>query len=92
MRKAIDEAIAYHEEHDPRGEYVLVIEGRSRQAELAQKAQQFEEMSIPEHVLMYEKKGLDRKAAMKAAAQDRGLSKRDVYQALLQEKDGEAPL
>ena len=45
-------------------------------------------MSIAEHVQLYEKKGLDRKAAMKAAADDRGISKRDIYQALLQEKDG----
>ncbi|MBR4759973.1 MAG: 16S rRNA (cytidine(1402)-2'-O)-methyltransferase [Lachnospiraceae bacterium] len=86
MPTTIDEAIAFHEENEPRGEYVLVIEGRSREEEQAQKAQQFEEMSIAEHVQLYEQQGLDRKAAMKAAADDRGISKRDVYQALLQEK------
>ncbi len=88
MPTTLDEAIAYHEENDPRGEYVLVIEGRSREDLQAQKAQQFEDMSIAEHVQLYEQKGFDRKAAMKAAADDRGISKRDIYQALLQEKDG----
>ena len=40
-------------------------------------------MSLADHVAMYEKRGMDRKEAMKAAAKDRGLSRRDVYNALL---------
>lgn len=71
---------------DPRGEYVLVIAGKDKGLLAAEKAAGFEELSIAEHVAYYEARGLDRKAAMKAAALDRGLSRRDVYQALLEEK------
>ena len=83
MPTTIEGAIAFYEENEPRGEYVLVVAGRDRK-EMEQEAQKaWEEMSIPEHVKMYEEKGMDRKEAMKQAAKDRGLSKRDVYQALL---------
>ena len=81
----IANAIAYYEENEPRGEYVLVVEGRDRK-EMQQEAQKaWEEMSVAEHVRLYEDKGMDRKEAMKQAAKDRGVSKRDIYQALLDE-------
>ena len=84
MPTTLEEAIAYYEENEPRGEYVLVVAGRDRK-EMQQEAQKaWEEMSIPEHVQLYEEKGLDRKEAMKQAAKDRGVSKRDIYQALLE--------
>lgn len=71
---------------EPRGEYVLVIEGKPIE-ELEQERQAaFEDMSLAEHVDMYMSKGMDKKSAMKAAASDRGLSKRDVYNALECEK------
>lgn len=83
------EAIAWYEnpEHPPRGEYVLVIAGRDpkEEEEKAQKA--WESMSIPDHVAYYESQGLPHKEAMKKAASDRGISKRDVYQALLEQKE-----
>ena len=85
MPTTITNAIAYYEENEPRGEYVLVVEGRDRK-EMQQEAQKaWEEMSIAEHVKLYEDKGMDRKEAMKQAAKDRGVSKRDIYQALLDE-------
>ena len=85
MSTTIEEAIAYYEENEPRGEYVLVIAGRDRK-EMQQEAQKaWEEMSVAEHVKLYEDKGMDRKEAMKQAAKDRGVSKRDIYQALLEE-------
>ena len=80
------QAISKYETEDPRGEYVLVIEGRSREEIEAQKAAAFDNISISEHVTMYEKQGMDRKEAMKKAAKDRGLSKRDIYQMLLEEQ------
>ena len=40
-------------------------------------------MSVKDHVAMYEDQGMDRKEAMRAAAKDRGVSRRDIYQALL---------
>nr|MCR5417547.1 16S rRNA (cytidine(1402)-2'-O)-methyltransferase [Lachnospiraceae bacterium] len=77
------EAIRQYETEDPRGEYVLVMEGRNREELEAERRADFEKMNITEHVKLYEDQGLDRKEAMKKAAEDRGISKRDVYQMLL---------
>lgn len=77
-------AAAYYETNDPKGECVIVMEGRSRR-EMKEEAQKsWEEMSIPDHVALYEQQGMDHKEAMKRAAKDRGLSKRDIYAALLE--------
>lgn len=79
FRTTLRTAIAHYEENPPRGEFVLVIEGKSReQIEIEQKSE-WETMSVGEHIQMYIKKGLDEKDAIKAAAKDRGVSKRDVY-------------
>ena len=69
---------------EPRGEYVLVIAGRSAEEIRQRQAEQWENMSISEHVALYERQGMDRKSAMKAAANDRGITKRAVYQELLE--------
>ena len=66
-----------------RGEYVLVIEGRDPEESRREEAARWESMSVAEHVAMYEKQGMDRKEAMRTAAKDRGVSRRDIYQALL---------
>ncbi|MBQ9420883.1 MAG: 16S rRNA (cytidine(1402)-2'-O)-methyltransferase [Lachnospiraceae bacterium] len=79
IRTTIGEAA----ELEPRGEYVLVIEGRNPGELREEAAARFDGMSLAEHVAMYESRGMDRKEAMKAAAKDRGLSRRDVYNALL---------
>lgn len=77
------EAISYYEENQPRGEYVLVLEGRS-QEEIAQESRQaFEAMSLNDHMALYESQGIPRKEAMKLVAKDRGISKREVYGGLL---------
>lgn len=78
-------AVAYYETEEPRGEFVLVIEGADREALKEQALEGFLAMSIPEHVQYYMDQGVDKKEAMKKAAKDRGIGKRDVYQALLQE-------
>lgn len=73
------------DKHSPRGEYVLVIAGKSKaECEEEQKAK-WEDLSIKDHVDMYIEKGMSKKDAMKEAAKDRGVSKRDIYAALLQE-------
>ena len=72
----------------PRGEYVLVIAGADEKALKAASQAQWEEVPVAEHVARYEAQGLDRKEAMKRAAADRGMTKREVYRALL-EKDQE---
>jgi len=78
------EAIEYYESNEPRGEYVLVIEGKDTDTIQKEKAAEWESMSIEDHVAMYEAEGYDHKEAMKKAATDRGVSKRDIYQALIQ--------
>ena len=78
-----EEAIQYYDENEPRGEYVLVIEGKSRSQLKEEAAAAWESMSVEEHVNMYIGQGMDKKEAMKKAAKDRGVSKRDIYSQLL---------
>ncbi len=80
----LEGAVAYYAEHDPRGEYVLVVAGADPEALKEEEARRWEEMTLEEHMALYTDKGMDRKEAMKKVAMDRGVSKRDIYQALLQ--------
>lgn len=80
-----EKALEMYESEDPRGEYVIVIEGKSFEDIEKEKQESFDDMSIENHMKMYEDKGLDRKAAMKAVAKDRGISKREVYDYLINE-------
>jgi len=82
MQTTLGEAIAYYEDNDPRGEYVLVVQGKSYEELKEEARSQWENMSVEEHVQMYIERGMDKKEAMKAAAKDRGVSKRDIYQEL----------
>ena len=68
---------------EPRGEYVMVICGRSREEMVKEQQQSWEAMSIEDHMAHYESQGISHKEAMKLVAKDRGVSKRDIYQALL---------
>lgn len=79
FRTTLSEAIAHYEEKPPRGEFVLVVEGKSRTQIEDEKKGEWENISIREHVDMYIKKGMDEKEAIKAAAKDRSVPKRDVY-------------
>lgn len=80
----LEDALAYYEKEEPRGEYVLVIEGKSHQEKKEEEQKQWQAMSIEEHMSYYEKGGMDQKSAMKQVAKDRGVTKRDIYQYLLQ--------
>ena len=82
----IKEAAGYYEKHEPKGECVLVIEGKSRKEIEAEAIAAWETMSIAEHMQYYEKRGILGKEAMKCVAKDRGISKREVYGALLVDK------
>ncbi|MDD6733242.1 MAG: 16S rRNA (cytidine(1402)-2'-O)-methyltransferase [Lachnospiraceae bacterium] len=83
MPTMLSQAIAFYENNAPRGEYVLVLEGKSL-SELKKLEQlKWEEISIEEHMQLYESTGMDRKEAMKKVAKIRGISKRDVYTKLL---------
>lgn len=83
LSATLTEAVSYYEENEPRGEYVLVLEGKSRQELEEESRQAFDSMSIEEHMAYYEDQGISRKEAMKLVAKDRGVSKRDIYAALL---------
>lgn len=78
----LEEALAYYEENEPKGEYVLVLEGKSRKEILREEQAKWETMSIEKHMAFYEEQGMDRKAAMKKVAADRGVGKREIYQAV----------
>ncbi len=67
---------------EPRGEYVLVVEGKSLSEFRREQEQNWQEIPIEEHMQQYEAQGMDRKEAMRRVAKDRGLSRRDVYQYL----------
>ena len=79
----LEGALGFYEENEPRGEYVLVLEGKSLLQKKQEQQESFSEMSIEEHMKIYEDKGVERKEAMKLVAKERGISKRDVYQYLL---------
>lgn len=79
----LENAVLYYETNEPKGECVLVIEGKSREELKQEEVAKWEEMSIEEHMNYYLKQGVDKKEAMKKVAKDRGISKRDVYQQLL---------
>lgn len=79
----LEEACAYYNEQPPKGECVLVIEGRSREQIAQEEKAQWEEMSIEEHMEHYLSQGIDKKEAMKKVAKDRGVSKRDIYNVLI---------
>ena len=83
MSISIEEALAYYKENEPRGEYVLVVQGKSFEELQKEKQQSWESLSLAEHMAVYEEQGIDRKEAMKLVAKDRGISKREVYQGLL---------
>ncbi len=75
--------IEKYETEEPKGEHVLVIAGKTFEEKREESIQSFMEMSIEEHMNIYLEKGMDKKEAMKAVAKDRGVSKRDIYDALL---------
>ena len=83
----ISEAIAFYTANEPKGECVLVLSGKPEREMKEEQAKEWETMTVPAHVAMYEKAGMDRKEAMKAVAKERGISKRDVYQELLGEQE-----
>ena len=85
FQTTLEEALEYYQEQEPRGECVLVLEGKSREQVRLEQQQSWESISIEEHMEQYLAKGMDRKEAMKQVAKDRGVSKRDIYQALLKE-------
>ncbi|MBD5552329.1 MAG: 16S rRNA (cytidine(1402)-2'-O)-methyltransferase [Lachnospiraceae bacterium] len=83
MPTTMEGALAFYEKEEPRGEYVLVIEGKSLLQKKKEKQEGFLSLSIEEHMRQYEETGVERKEAMKLVAKDRGVSKREIYQYML---------
>ncbi len=80
----LTEAVEYYTVNEPRGEYVLILEGADPEERSQEERQRWEELSFTEHMERYH--DLPPKEAMKQVAHDRGISKRDVYSALLKEQ------
>ncbi len=85
FRGSLSEAVFWYKENPPKGECVMVLEGRSREEMEQEARQQWEDMPMEAHMEHYMSQGIDKKEAMKLVAKDRGISKRDVYQALLRD-------
>ena len=83
QRTTIDEVLEHYKDKEPRGEYVLVLEGKTKEEVEEERKKEWEPLSLEEHMQLYEQKGISHKEAMKLVAKDRGVSKRDIYQALL---------
>lgn len=83
LQMTLTDSLSYYEVNEPRGEYVLIIAGRSREEMKKEEQAGWEALSLEEHMAHYESQGIDRREAMKRVAKDRGVSKRDIYQALL---------
>lgn len=85
-RTSLAEAVALYEDKQPRGEYILIIEGKSYKELEAIKQSLWEGKTILEHMKIYMDQGLEKKEAMKSVARDRGISKREVYKAVIDAK------
>ncbi|NLH97357.1 MAG: 16S rRNA (cytidine(1402)-2'-O)-methyltransferase [Clostridiaceae bacterium] len=83
-RTTLDEAVARYENEPPKGEFVIILEGADERGLREDEIKCWEGISIQDHVRMYLDSGLDRKEAMKKVADDRGISKRDVYKSLIE--------
>ena len=83
FRTTLSQALEWYTQNEPKGECVLVVEGKDRKKLEQEEQKKWEEMSLEEHMEYYVQQGIDRKEAMKQVAKDRGISKRDVYQELL---------
>ena len=87
FRTTFQGALKHFETEEPRGECVIVVEGKSPEEIKKEKEQTWETMSITEHMDVYLSQGIEKKEAMKLVAKDRGIGKRDVYQMLLEEQE-----
>lgn len=79
MPTTLERALEYYKKEEPKGEYVLVIQGKSQEKKRQEEISSWEEMSIEEHMAFYEGQGMDSRTAMKQVARDRGVGKREIY-------------
>ena len=79
LRLSLSEAVKYYESNSPRGEYVLVLSGKSQEEIEGEEKALWEDMTIEEHILSYMDKGMSKKEAVKMVVKDRGVSKSEIY-------------
>ena len=89
FRTTLSAAAEFYQQQAPRGECVLVLEGADAGAQKALEQSRWNEMPLAGHLEYYLAQGMSQKDAMKAAAADRGVSKRDIYAQWLAQKDSE---
>ena len=82
-KTSFDELLEKYKEETPKGEFVMVIAGKTFEEKRQEEIMYFMEMSLDEHMELYLSQGIDKKEAMKRVAKDRGVSKRDIYNQLL---------
>ncbi|MHC1749204.1 MAG: 16S rRNA (cytidine(1402)-2'-O)-methyltransferase [Cellulosilyticaceae bacterium] len=78
-KTTLEEALKNYEDEEPKGEYVLILEGKNIKEIQEEEQKSWEQLTIEEHMNVYLNKGMDEKNAMKQVAKDRGVSKRDIY-------------
>lgn len=86
LESTLSKAAEYYTANEPKGECVLVVAGKSREAVIQEEKAKWEDMTIEEHMEMYLSRGMDRKEAMKSTAKDRGVPKREIYNYLEERK------
>lgn len=84
IQTTFEDLLDFYREREPRGEYVLIICGRDPEEIKKEDRENWEAMTVQEHMAYYESRGVDHKEAMKLVAKDRGVGKRDIYQMLLE--------
>ena len=85
LSMTLGEAVRYYEQNEPKGEFALVIRGRKPRELEEEKRKDWEAVSLEDHLQQYLARGLSKKESMKQMAKDRGVSRRDIYQGLLED-------
>ena len=80
LRTEVKASIELYSKEDPRGEYVLMIEGKDHKEIEEEKQAMWDSLTLQEHMDLYIEKGMTKKEAMKEVAKDKGVSRRDIYQ------------
>lgn len=79
FRDTLEQAVAYYEDNEPRGEFVIIVSGKSDEAIREEKSSKWENISIEEHILMYINDGFSKKEAIKLTSKDRNIHKSEIY-------------
>ncbi|MBR4753985.1 MAG: 16S rRNA (cytidine(1402)-2'-O)-methyltransferase [Lachnospiraceae bacterium] len=79
FKGSLESALSFFRENEPRGEFVIVIEGRDRRDIQKEEQEKWADVDVKDHIEMYISKGMTKKEAIKQVALDRGVSKREIY-------------